>query len=90
MTCRYCTPNKHGNRKNLHVEVFTFQRKPYEKKKRNTTKIYRDKNKKKSYFLGTHSMDWSGDSKTMHRNNGFIMKKYINFCPICARDFSKK
>lgn len=86
MTCNYCTPNNHGQRKALYIDRFTIQRQPYVKIKRNITKIYRDRNGKKRYFLGTNSMDLNDDEKTMTRNNGFIMKKHINFCPMCSRE----
>jgi len=89
MTCEYCTPNRKGRRKALYIDRFVIQHEPYVKTKRNITGIYRKRNKKKTYFLGTHSMDLFENEKMMTRNNGFIMKKEINFCPMCARDLSK-
>lgn len=89
MTCNYCTPDKYGNRSPLHVEKFFLRNHPVGKIKRNVTKIYREKNRKKYYFLGTRSKDLSADGKVMYRNNGFTMKKRINYCPICARDLRR-
>jgi len=88
MTCEYCTPNHKGKREALHVERVVIQREPYLKIKSNITRIYRKRNKNKTHFIGTHSMDLI-EGRTVSRNNGFIMKKDINYCPICARDLNK-
>lgn len=87
MTCKYCTPNKQGHRKPLNIDKYLMPKyRDVGRYKRNITKIYREK----KYFIGTHSMDVSQDGKVMFRNNGFIMKRQINFCPMCARNLQTK
>lgn len=88
MTCNYCTPDYRGQRKAIDRDIFPIKHKGvfYTRTKRNTLKIHRDRRDKKPrrYFLGCHSIDVNG--KTMLRNNGFILKRYINFCPFCGKD----
>jgi len=85
MSCGYCTPNKYGKRKPLYVQSFQISS-IAPRIKKNTFKIYRERGRKRRYFLGVHSLDLSDDGKVTFRNNGFIMKKHINYCPICAKD----
>ncbi|GKV65476.1 hypothetical protein NCCP2331_16290 [Sporosarcina sp. NCCP-2331] len=85
--CKYCTPDKHGRRLPLDTEEFPLNH-SMPKIKRNILKIYRQPNNKKQYFIGISSKDWSADGKLMYRNNGFTMKRYIKFCPMCGRDLA--
>lgn len=95
MVCKYCTPDKKGRRKPLDVNKFLIRGKgeTYQRFKRNVMKIYRERKKgggrKRKYFIGVHSMDLF-DSGEMVRNNGFIMRFDINYCPICSRDLQNK
>jgi len=91
MTCKYCTPNKHGRRKPLNIDKYLMRRyADVGRYKRNVFKIYREKNNKKKYFLVIQSKDVSKDGKVMFRNNGLIMKMQISFCPKCAKDLQAK
>lgn len=89
MTCKYCKPDKKGNRKDLFVERFNLNH-SFPKIKRNILKIYRRRNGKRRYFIGIHSMDLSKDEKVMFRNNGFTMQKNINYCPMCGNKLIKE
>jgi len=88
LTCNYCTPNKQGKRKTLAVNEYPLRGFSLERKKREVLRIYRKRNKKKSYFIGFHSLDLSGDGLVL-RNNGFKFGKEINFCPICGGDLRR-
>lgn len=89
MACEHCTPDKNGNRKPLYVQKFYIPHHSMDKYKRNVLKIYRQRNNKKKYFMAVHSMDLS-DKGTIFRNNGFIMKKYISYCPVCGEELKSK
>ncbi|GAB3797233.1 hypothetical protein GCM10028868_18160 [Virgibacillus kimchii] len=86
MTCNYCTPDKHGKRMPLDIYTFPLKNHSVKKVKRNTLKIYRKRNKKKNYFIGSSSFDMSEDGKAMYRNNGLTFKREINYCPMCGRN----
>lgn len=86
-SCEYCTPNKHGKRKALKVVKYPLKNHAQaDKYKKNVTKVFREKNKKNGYFIGTLSKDLSKDEKIMYRNNGFIYKERIISCPKCNKD----
>lgn len=85
--CNYCTPDEKGRRRVLDHQEFALNH-DVPKVKRNVLKIYREQNKKKQYFIGVHSKDFSEVGLTMFRNNGFIMKRHINYCPMCGRDLA--
>lgn len=84
MTCKYCTPDRHGKRKALAINEYPLSSEHlgYNRFKRETLKIYRKRNNKRKYFIGLHTIDVM-ECGTMLRNNGFKFGKEINFCPIC-------
>ena len=88
MTCEYCTPNKQGHIKSLAVDKHYLKNHSNFRHKRNTLKINRHKNKKKNYFLGYHSKDYI-NKDVLVRNNGFLFKVNINYCPMCGRDLKE-
>lgn len=83
--CNYCAPDEKGRRKVLDSNQFMLNHET-PRIKRNVLKIYRERNKKKQYFIGIHSKDLCGNGLTLYRNNGFIMKRHINYCPMCGRN----
>lgn len=87
MSCKYCTATEHNPRKPLHVDRYLMRGRGLagDRWKRNITAIHRTRGRNKKYFIGTRSKDYLSDGKTMARNNGFTMKKFINYCPMCAR-----
>lgn len=90
-SCKYCTPDKKGRRKPLDVDKFLIRGKgeTYKRYKRNVMKIYRKKNKRKDYFVGVHSKDVF-ETGEMIRNNGFIIRFDISYCPSCGKYLRRK
>lgn len=93
MSCNYCTPNKYGKRKALGFNCYplrdVYGGPSIDRYKKETLRINRKQNKKKTYFIGVHTIDVMADG-TMLRNNGFKFQKEINFCPMCGRDLKEK
>jgi len=85
MHCPYCTPDKHGTRKTIAKDNFTFGSGSMKKFKSNIMKIRR---KNKRYNLSVLSVDYIDGTNVMSRNNGLNYFAQISFCPFCGRDLS--